>query len=471
MFYINFDFYGRKEELQELNGLYKKKGFKFVVVYGRRRVGKSTLIQKFISDDKKLNISFMALEQNDKLNLEAFSETVLSIYKSAKNYLTSFDSWDSAFKYIIKQTGNKKLVLFIDEYPYLANANRSISSILQKYIDGEFKSTNITLILCGSSMSFMENQVLGSKSPLYGRRDKQFKIQPFDYYESADFFESYSNTDKAIAYGIAGGVPQYLYRMKIHKNIDEGIKNEFLKKSGMLYGEPRNLLLQELREPAVYNAIIRSIAGGETKLNGIANKAGEENKKAGKYLTKLISLHIIKKEFPAMKTHERNGIYKLSDNMLMFWYRFVAANNMNIESGMFDYVFKEKIIPGLSAYMGFIFEDICVQYMKRQNKLLALPFVFNNIGRWWGNNPLEKKQEEIDIVALNGKKAIFGECKWRDITSTDVLIDLKRKSEMFRQFDNKYYYIFCKGTFSKSLQTLAAKDNSVKLISIDDIYL
>ena len=470
MFYFNFDFYGREEELKELNILYKKKGFKFVVVYGRRRVGKSTLIQKFIDDGKKPNISFMALEQNNKQNLEAFSESVLSMYGAAKNYISSFNSWEKAFEYIAVQSGNKKLVLFIDEYPYLANANKTVSSILQKYTDSVFRATNITLILCGSSMSFMENQVLGNKSPLYGRRDKQFKIEPFDYYESARFFESYSNEDKAVAYGIAGGTPQYLYRIKGNKNIEEGIKNEFLNKSGALYEEPRNLLMQELREPLVYNTIIRSIAGGAVKSNDIVIKTGEESKKISKYLARLISLHLVKKELPVLNPRERNSIYRLSDNMFRFWYRFVINNSMTIESGMFDYVYKEKILPQLAEYMGYIFEDICIQYMKRQNKALVLPVVFGSIGRWWGNNPLEKKQEEIDLIALNGKTAIFGECKWKDIVGVDVLTDLKRKSEMFRQFNKKYYYIFSKGGFSKGLQTIASQDKSVRLISLDDIY-
>ena len=470
MFYINFDFFGREEELKELNTLYKKNGFKFVVVYGRRRVGKSTVIQKFIDEGKKPNISFMALEQNNKLNMEAFSAAVLSRYGAAKDYLSSFDSWDKAFEYIAKQAGNRKLILFIDEYPYLAGANKAISSILQKCADSIFRATNITLILCGSSMSFMENQVLGSKSPLYGRRDIQFKIEPFDYYESASFFKSYSNEDKAVAYGVAGGIPLYLYRLKTNGSIEKGIKNEFLKRNGMLYEEPRNLLMQELRNPMIYNAIIKSIAGGATKLNDIAARSGEESKKVSKYLTRLISLHLVKKEFPVMNTLERNSLYRLSDNMFRFWYRFVIDNSMNIESGMFDHIYNEKIRSQLPEYMGHIFEDICIQYMKRQNRVLALPFVFDKIGRWWGNNPLEKKQEEIDFIALNGNKAIFGECKWKNTVSVDVFNALKIKAEMFRQFDKKYYYIFSKSGFSESLQAAAAQDKNVRLITLYDIY-
>lgn len=470
MFFFFFDFYGRECELEELNNLYKKEGFKFVVVFGRRRVGKSSLIQKFIDEDKKSNISFMALEQNDKQNLDSFSKVVIDKYGAAKSYLSSFPSWEKAFDYIIDQVGHEKLIIFIDEYPYIANSNASISSVLQKYIDGALKATNITLILCGSSMSFMETQVLGHKSPLYGRRDMQFKIEPFDYYDSAQFFDKWTDEDKAVAYAVTGGIPQYLNKLKGYDNIADGIKNEFLKKNGSLYEEPRNLLMQELREPAVYNSIIRAIASGASKLNEIAFKAGEESKKVSKYLLTLISLHLVKKESPMLNKQERNGVYTMSDNMFRFWYKFVTDNNINIESGLSNYVYEKKILPELSDYMGHIFEDICIQFMKRQNKTMSLPFVFDEIGRWWGNNPVEKCQEEIDIIASTKNMMIFGECKWKKSVGVEVLENLKRKANLFNQFEKKCYYLFVKGSFTQALQDLANKDSAIKLITLKDIY-
>lgn len=470
MFFFFFEFYGRENELKELNKLYGKSGFKFAVVYGRRRVGKSSLIHKFIDEDEKPNISFMALEQNDKQNLDAFSEVVLNKYSSAKSYLTSFSNWEKAFEYIIEQAGKEKLIIFIDEFPYIANSSSSISSILQKYIDSAFKATNITLILCGSSMSFMEQQVLGHKSPLYGRRDMQFKVEPFDYYDSAKFFKGWSNEDKALAYAVTGGIPQYLNKLKAYNNIADGIKDEFLKKNGSLYEEPRNLLLQELREPAVYNTIIRAIASGASKLNEISTKAGEDGKKISKYIFALTALHLIKKEFPMFNVQERNGIYRVCDNMFRFWYKFVTENNTNIESGMVDYVYHQSILPEIPNYMGQIFEDICIQYMKRQNKSANLPIVFNEIGRWWGNNPVKKCQEEIDIIATSKNTAIFAECKWKNSVGIEILNELKRKAELFKQFDNKYYYIFSKGEFTKPLIDVASQNDFIKLISLKDIY-
>ncbi|MDD4120901.1 MAG: ATP-binding protein [Clostridia bacterium] len=470
MFIINFDFYGREKELLDLDRAYNQEGFKFLVVYGRRRVGKSSLIQRFINDGIKPNISFMALEQNDKQNLEGFSEAILKKYGDGKKYLDSFVSWEHAIEYVIHKAGKEKLVLFIDEYPYLANSNNSVSSILQKYIDGPFKDTNITLILCGSSMSFMENQVLGQKSPLFGRRDMQYKIEPFDYFDSSKFFKEWDNEQRAIAYAVTGGIPQYLNKLKRYKSIAEGIKNEFLKRSGFLYEEPRNLLMQELREPSVYNSIIKMIASGSTKPNDIASRAGEETSKVSKYLLTLINLHLVKKEFPMFNKQERNGLYVVSDYMFLFWYRFVMGNNGSIESGMYEYVYEEKILPEIPEYMGHIFEDICIQYLKRENSRRKLPFIFDEIGRWWGNNQIEKSQQEIDIIASSGKNAIFCECKWKKKVGVEVLESLIKRSEIFKQFEDKYYYIFAKGSFSEQLKRISEEKKNIILITLDDLY-
>ncbi len=467
---MSANFLGRERELKELELLYCKAGFSFVVVYGRRRVGKSSLIQQFIANGGKSHISFMALEQTDSANLQSFSEVVLEKYPQAKSYLSSFESWEKVFDYLIEQSKGEKLVLFVDEYPYIANANGAISSIMQKYIDLKFKATNIMLVLCGSSVSFMEHQVLGHKSPLYGRRDMQLKVEPFDYLDSARFFGGWSNVDKALAYAVTGGIAQYLEKISKYDCVDGAIKAEFLKKSGSLYEEPRNLLLQELREPAVYNTIIKAIASGATKINEIAQKSNEESKKVSKYIDVLLGLHMVKKEIPAINAKERSGLYRLSDNMFKFWYTFVTANNTNIELDMCDYVYDQKILPVLPHYMGFVFEDICIQYLKRKNASLSLPIVFDNIGRWWGNNPKEKRQEEIDVIAYNDTTAIFGECKWQDSVDIGVLDALIAKGNLFNQFANKHYYIFAKGKFSKSLQEKATQTDNIHLISLREIF-
>ncbi|MCL2342003.1 MAG: ATP-binding protein [Firmicutes bacterium] len=289
-------FLGRENELNELENLYNQNNFQMVVIYGRRRVGKTALITEFCKNRK--SIQYTAIEQNDKIALETFSETVLEILPKAKSMIDVFSSWDKAFEYISEESKNERLILAIDEYPYLASGNPSISSILQKNIDIHFKDTNLFLILCGSSMSFMENQVLGYKSPLYGRRTAQFKIDSFDYLDSSLFFAECSNEDNVFAYSVTGGVPQYLEVIGGGKDIEIGVCNSYFKPTGHLFEEPYSILKQEVREPSIYNSIISSIAKGATRLSEIASKTGEDNRKCLKYIKNLIDLKIVIKETP-----------------------------------------------------------------------------------------------------------------------------------------------------------------------------
>lgn len=460
-------FIARENEIGELNRLYNKNRFEMVVIYGRRRVGKTSLINEFCKN--KESIFYVAIEQNDKLALDSFSEKVLEFFPAARTYIDSFTTWEKAFEYIADEAKDKRVILAIDEYPYMANANASLSSVLQKIIDTKFKESNIFLILCGSSMSFMENQVLGYKSPLYGRRTAQFKIEPFDYYDSSKFFNEYSSEEKLLAYGIAGGIPQYLGNIQKEGDLFDGLLYNFFQKDGHLFEEPSSILKQELREPATYNSIIEAIAIGSTKINEISTKIGEENKKCSKYLKTLIDIHIVKKEFSVGEKQIRKGIYVLADNMFKFWYTFIPSNITNIEAGMGKIVIEKKVKPKINEYMGRVFEDICIQYMIRQNKKLALPFLFDSIGRWWGTNHEMKRQEEIDIVAKANNEYIFGECKWRnEKISVDVLYSLEEKSKLLN-CENKYFYIYSKSGFTTGLKELEKNRTDLELVNLSKI--
>jgi uncharacterized protein len=457
-------FIGRDTELKELNREYHKEGFRFVVLYGRRRVGKTSLITQFIADKK--TIFYISIEQNDKAALESFSEKVLEVFPSAKTIIDTFPSWEKAFIYIAEQSQKKRIVLAIDEYPYLVNSNPSLSSLLQKLIDTVFQQSQLFLLLCGSSMSFMENQILGYQSPLYGRRTAQIKLEAFDFFDSALFYPHFSPEDQMIAYASFGGTPQYLNYLSKSQNISNAINENFLSKSGPLYEEPENLLKQELREPATYNSIIQAIAKGSTRLNEIATKTGEDSKKCAKYLKSLIDLQIIQKEYPIGKDHERNGIYQLKDNMFKFWYRFVPKYRMNIEANMGQMILQERILPELNHYIGPIFEEVCKQYMIRQNQAHALAFPFFKIGRWWGTHPATKDQNEIDIIAEGEDQAYIGECKWtKDPLGTEVLESLKSKANVFKRYAQVHFLLFSKSGFTKPLHRLATNDPHLSLIS------
>ena len=288
-------FIGRERELASLNKLYNSDKFEFVVLYGRRRVGKTALINHFI--DGKPAIYFMGVESNAKQNLENFSKSIME-YASGYEGDMSFLSFQAALEMVFRLSEKERLILAIDEYPYVARASKSLASTLQLLIDKYKDRSKLMLILCGSSMSYMEDHVLAYKAPLYGRRTAQIKLLPFDFAETCGYFQNFSAEDKALAYGIMGGTPQYLLQISDKLSIEENIKNTFLDATSSIYEEPMNLLKQEVREPALYTAIITAIATGSSRMSEISGKVGEDTNVCSTYLKNLITLGIVQKELP-----------------------------------------------------------------------------------------------------------------------------------------------------------------------------
>ena len=459
-------FIGREREVAALDRLYESNKFEFAVIYGRRRVGKTALINHFI--DNKEAIYFMGVESNEKQNLENFSKSIIE-YSSGIEAETSFLSFQAALEYVFKLAEKKRFILAIDEYPYVARSSKSLASTLQLLIDKYKDTSQLMLILCGSSMSYMEDEVLAYKSPLYGRRTAQMKIFPFSFDEACRYLKNYSDEDKALAYGIVGGTPQYLLQMDDRLSIEDNIKNTYLNPISFLYEEPTNLLKQEVREPAIYMAIITAIAVGASRMSDISNKVGEDSNICANYLKSLINLGIVKKETPYGEKTSRKSIYSIEDNMFRFWYRFVPNNNSVIMRGAADIVYR-RIEPQLSEYMGAVFEEICKQYL--WNLLLNgnSPVEFSELGRWWGNDPIEKKQTEIDIMGEQDKKtALFGECKWtNEKVDLGVLETLIKLSNLF-SYVNVHLYLFSKSGFTKGCIDKANELGNVSLVTYSDM--
>lgn len=459
-------FIGREKELKALNNLYTSDKFEFAVIYGRRRVGKTALINEFIGDKK--SIYFMGVESNAKQNLENFSKSIIE-YNSGIVADTSFQSFQSALEYVFELSRNERIILVIDEYPYVARSSKSLASTLQMLIDKYKDTSKVMLILCGSSMSYMEDNVLAYKAPLYGRRTAQMKILPFDFEETCRYFKNFSSEDKALIYGIVGGTPQYLLQMNDKQSIEDNIKNTYLNPVSFLFEEPTNLLKQEVREPAIYTAIITAIATGASRMSEIATKVGEDTNVCTSYIKNLMNLGIVQKETPYGEKNSRKTIYYIEDNMFRFWYRFVLDNNSVIMRGATDRVYK-RIEPYLSDYMGKVFEDICTQYLWKQLLDEKCPIEFNSLGRWWGNDPKEKKQTEIDIMGEQDKDtALFGECKWtNEKVDLGVLETLVKRSKLF-SYTNVHYYLFSKTGFTKGCIDRAEELGNVSLVSYNEI--
>ena len=465
-------FVGRERELKSLEDKYASNKFEFVVMRGRRRVGKSTLLKEF-SKDKKDVIYFLSQERNFKKSITQLSKTVNEYIGKGTSV---YDDFEPLFEDVFIASKEKRILLILDEFPYLANSDKSLMSILQTLIDTYHEESKLFLILCGSSISFMENKVLAYKAPLYGRSTGQMVIKPFFFDVAQKYFDNYSNVDKIIAYSIYGGIPAYLRTINNKKSIKENIIQSFLNEDGSLYDEPNILIKEELREPAVYNSIIEAIANGNTKNNEISTKVGEQRDKIGVYLKNLLELQIITREYPSTdKSHSKKSLYKLKDNLFQFWYRFISENKSKIE---FDNdkseVYDRLIKPYLEEYVGRIFEDICMEYflLNISNRKNKLPFTFDKIGRWWDSNPKTKQEEEIDLLIFtnDNKNSFFVECKWRnEKVGLDILKDLQRKSELLNQFENRYYGICSKSGFKKDLLDYSEIHDDVYLYDLNDI--
>lgn len=445
-------FVGRERELDKLNRMYHSNQFEFAVLYGRRRVGKTTLIREFMKD--KEGFYYMSVEGTGKENLYGISKILLQEKTSVSGMDgIAFNTYEAVMEYIdsLARTG-KRIIIAIDEYPYLAASYGAISSMIQSHIDSVWKESQLFLILCGSSMSFMEEQVLGYKSPLYGRRTAQFKIHPFTFFEARRMLAGYESEEQAVLYGVTGGIPEYLSRIDKSATVSENIIELFFEESGRLFEEPVNLMKQELREPMTYHSIISAIAAGASKLNEIATKTGMETSGCSNQLTSLIALGIVRKEVPVTEgTASRKTLYCLADSMYVFWYRFVRPNLSAIMQGVGGQIYESVVKPQLSDFMGQVFEEICRQYFYLPFVYKTLPFPVGKIGRWWGNNPKNKRQEEIDLMAVFESETILGECKWRnEKVDSKVAQVLLERSQLFH-YPKKYFYIFSKSGFTEEL--------------------
>lgn len=459
---------GRIQEMNQLERMYTSTRFEFMVMYGRRRIGKTTILQEFSKTHK--TIFFSAQEKNDALNLQDFSRLLQEYFDG--NFIAGFATWEDALNYLGRKAQNQRTVLIIDEFPFLAETNPSIKSILQHKIDHDWKERNLLLILCGSSVSFMLNDIMGYKSPLYGRSTGSMEVLPFDYLESAEFFSNYSEEDKLIAYGILGGVPRYLNAFDPKRSLRENLISEILTEGAFLNDEPQTLLRMELREPAVYNSILEAVANGCNRVVEIADRIHEEKSKCSKYMLTLQTLRLLEKHVPCGESDgSKRGIYQITDHFYKFWYRYVFSNKSYYSMLGIDKA-ADEIMGEINDYMGPVFEDICRQYLVRRAKAGTLSFTPYVIGRWWGNNPVIKAQDDVDLLALDrkGERGIFVECKFRNRPmAMEEYDDLVTATEAFPGVKEKRLMFISKGGFTEAVRR-RAEEEGAEVIEVGEMF-
>ena len=461
-------FIAREPELQFLADCYSKDKSQLVVLYGRRRIGKTETLRTFCKD--KPHVFFSCTQSTDKKQLERFSDALLRENIPAGRFISAFSDWEIAFESISDLPyGDSKRLVVIDEFPYMCNANKSIPSILQNVWDSKLKDENVMIILCGSSMSFIEKEILSKKNPLYGRSTGIYKMEEMNFYDAMKFFPDYSDEDKIITYSILGGIPHYLTQWDPGVSVNDNIKKSILTKGSVLYSEVDFLLRQELRETSIYGAVIEAVALGSTRLNEISQKSLiEDNSKTSVYLRNLIELGIVTREMSvdtAVKErgNQNRGIYKLADNFFRFWYTYGFANISQLEDGDVDGVYEYSVEPTLRNFASYAFEDVCLQFVRMQQKEKKLPFRFSKIGRWWGKttvrdaqapNGLRTAETEIDILAVSSdaKKYLAGECKFKKSPFTNAeYLDLCAKLTPQKETSEFYYALFSSAGFDEKL--------------------
>ena len=447
-------FIDRERELGALKKFWKGNEAQLIVIYGKRRIGKTELIKQFIKE--KPHVYYLAQRINERENLRLLGDAVGDFYKDDILKSTGFQEWRWFFEYVRKHI-HKRTLLVLDEFPYLAEANKGISSIFQAGWDEHLKNIPVFLILCGSSIGIMESEALSQKAPLFGRRTGQIFLKPFSFADASKFYPGLSFERCLEFFSIAGGNPSYLKRFSPKISLDRNIMENILQPETFLYDEVEFILREELREPRNYFAILKAVALGKHKFGEIVNETGLAKSNLHKYQFILEDLRLIQKEIPITEKNplkSRKGLYKLQDQFFRFWFRYILPNKRNIEEGTTDYVLK-KIKNDFSAVVADNFETVC-QEMIRSHKDKLFPF--EKIGRWWDKN------EEIDLVAVNDeeKKILFGEVKWsKKPVGVDIYDNLMRKSRLVdwnKEERTEYFCLFSKSGFTDNLLTQAKRE-------------
>ena len=457
-------FIDREQELNFLLSEYRRSGSSLVVIYGRRRIGKTELISKFINDKK--SIYFLATEEDEVQNRNAFKNTVSDFLGNELIREARIDNWEILFKSLVAKTTNEKIILAIDEFQYLGLANSAFPSIMQKMWDTYLKNSNIMVILCGSLISMMESQTLNYSSPLYGRRTGQIRLKqiPFLYYH--DFYPNKDYKSLIEYYSVTGGVPKYIELFYDSEDIYSAINKNILSKQSFLYDETHFLLQKEVSEIGTYFSIMKAIAAGNRKLSKISSSIEIKQTSLSKYLKTLASLDLIEREVPVTEPNpqkSKKGLYRIKDNYILFWFKFIYPNMGFIESGNTAIVMNKLKENFIDKHVSFIYENVCIEKLWNMNAEGSLKFTFDKIGRWWNNT------SEIDIIGIDstGNNILFGECKYKKSKiGLDVLTALEKKSiEVEWNKDNRksYYIIFSISGFTEELIKEAQKRNDVIL--------
>lgn len=439
-------FYDREDELEALTSAFESPGHAFYVVYGRRRVGKTELLKEFCTG--RPHTYFLAAQESEQRQREKFVEQIADHFDER---IPRIDAWDDAFRYLGEKIQGEELIVVIDEFPYLVEENDSLLSYVQAFVDEQLKGTDSMLVLCGSSVSTMESEVLGHESPLYGRRTGQIDLKPFSFQQAREAI-AYEIEDAVRSFAVTGGTPMYLTLFDYDLSLAENLQSHILSPSAMLYNEPEFLLRTELRTPARYMSILEAVALGYTTPNEIAGTTGIGSGPLSKYLQTLRRLRLLDREIPvtASRKKSKRSRYRVGDEFLRFWFRYVEPNRSSIEEAP-SVVYEGTIEPDLPNHVATTFEDISQEVIWEGVRRGEFD-PYSEVGRWWYG------EDEIDIVGLapDDDRILLGECKWTsDPVGPELAEQLREKAERVRwgpTSRDEQFVLFSKSGFVDGLE-------------------
>lgn len=440
------EFVDRVSELDRLESVLESEGSELVVLYGRRRIGKSELVKQAFSGRE--SVYFQATESTPEIQLDDFIDSVSEVYPEVSGVRKG---WEPVLKFLAE----KDAVVAIDEFPYIVESDKSVPSVFQRFWDSQ--DSSIKLVLVGSSISVMEEEVLSGGSPLHGRWTERFDLKPLDFDSACKFFPDYSVEESIGAWSVFGGTPHYLKSLDAEKSLEHNISRLVISEQGSLRDEPEFLLRSELSQPQRYMAILKAIASGNVKRNRIVQETGLEN--IGTYLSKLERLRLVEREVPVTEDppRSRSGRYRIKEPMVKFWFRFVYGNEDRI--GLTETPFEDIVEPGLSDFIAPRFEQLCIDKLP---KLIERDFTAT--GRWW------YQEHEIDVVGLKEDGKVLGECKYTSTkVGTGLLKDLERKEKHIRVDGDTEYVLFSKSGFTDELKGLEAERKDLYLFTAQDL--
>jgi len=459
-------FVNREVELQSLEKEYARKEASLYVLYGRRRVGKTRLIQEFLKN--KPSVYFMASEEMERENLLRFRDKVADFTQNNLLKQVTEITWEMVFQQLIMEKPEGRCIIVIDEFQYLGKSNKGFPSLFQRIWDEGLQHENLMVILCGSLITMMESQVLHYSSPLYGRRTAQWKLKPINFNHYGGFFQQYktSELDRLMHYAVTGGVPKYIEIFKGEGNLWDSIRENIANRGAYLLEEPIFLLEKEVSEIGSYLSIMKTIANGHHKLGEIAAALNVKPQGLSKYLSILENLDLIRRQVPITEKNpgkSKKGLYQINDHFIKFWFLFIYPYREEIEAGQTELVMKQIKDTFVERHVAYIYEEVCRQKVLEESHLSNQPFRILKTGKWWN------RQEEIDIVGTNEESGdiLFGECKFTNKpVGIELYQDLMRKAEHVQWYNEsrqKYYVLFSRSGFTDRMRALAAENPKVSL--------